>query len=110
MNDLPIPAISAQQLFEVLQTKSPPQLLDCRELSEWNYCRIPNAQHIPLGQVPARVTELDATRPVVVYCHHGMRSRSVCEFLAGKGFSQVANLSGGIDAWSCQVDPTVPRY
>jgi rhodanese-related sulfurtransferase len=110
MNDLSIPAISAQQLSDQLQTEPPPQLLDCRELSEWNYCRIPSAQHIPMGQVPARVKELDAKRPVVVYCHHGMRSYSVCEFLVRHGFAQVANLSGGIDAWSCQVDSNVPRY
>ena len=110
MNDISIPVISAQQLFERLQTESAPQLLDCRELSEWNYCRIPDAQHIPMGQVPARVKELDAARPVVVYCHHGMRSHAVCEFLVRQGFAQVANLSGGIDAWSCQVDPNIPRY
>lgn len=110
MNDISIPTISAQQLSELLRTESPPQLLDCRELSEWNYCRIPNAQHIPMGQVPARVNELDTTRPVVVCCHHGVRSHSVCEFLVRHGFTQVANLSGGIDAWSCQVDPTVGRY
>lgn len=110
MNDSPIPAISAQQLAVLLETDSPPQLVDCRELSEWNYCRIPSAVHIPMGQVPARVQELDTQRPVIVYCHHGMRSHAVCEFLLQRGFTQVANLSGGIEAWSCHVDPDVPRY
>lgn len=110
MNDMSIPAISAQQLSDLLETDSPPQLVDCRELSEWHYCRLPAARHIPMGQMPARVKELDPQRPVVVYCHHGMRSYAVCEFLVRHGFAQVANLTGGIDAWSCQVDPDVPRY
>ena len=81
MSDLPIASMTARQLAVQLQGGSPPQLVDCRELQEWNYCRIAGAQHIPLGQIPMRSGELDENRPIVVYCHHGIRSLSACEFL-----------------------------
>ncbi len=110
MSNRPVTAISAEQLARQLSAEQPPQLLDCRELDEWTGCRIEGAVHIPMHEVFLRVSELDADRPVVVYCHHGMRSQMVAEFLARRGFAQVANLTGGIDAWSCHVDPSVPRY
>ena len=103
-------AITVQRLSERMQSETPPQLLDCREPGEWEFCRIPGAEHIPMRQIPQRYAELDATRPVVVYCHHGIRSQAVVEFLLREGFIRVANLTGGIDAWSLSVDPAVPRY
>jgi rhodanese-related sulfurtransferase len=110
MEHTQIASVTAAQLAEQLRSDNAPQLVDCREQQEWNHCRIAGAQHIPMEQIPARYNELDATRPLVVYCHHGMRSLAVCEFLFRRGFSQLANLAGGIDAWSCSVDPQVPRY
>lgn len=65
---------------------------------------------IPMGDVPARLAELDADRPVACLCHHGGRSQRVAAFLVQNGFSRVANLAGGIDAWSQERDPTVARY
>jgi len=65
---------------------------------------------IPMNQVPARVTELDPDQPVAVLCHHGARSQRVAMFLAQQGFARVANVAGGIDAWSVERDPSVPRY
>jgi len=65
---------------------------------------------LPMGSIPARLGELDAQQPVVCICHHGMRSAQVVAFLERQGFDEVYNLAGGIDAWSAQVDPTVPRY
>jgi rhodanese-related sulfurtransferase len=65
---------------------------------------------IPMNQVPARVTELDPDQPVAVLCHHGARSQRVAMFLAGNGFEHLANIAGGIDAWSGERDPAVPRY
>jgi rhodanese-related sulfurtransferase len=65
---------------------------------------------IPMNQLPARVGELDAQRPVAVLCHHGARSQRVAMFLEGNGFQRVANIAGGIEAWSGERDPTVPRY
>ena len=63
-----------------------------------------------MREIPARLAELDAAKPLVVMCHSGGRSRRVAEFLQGNGFTNVFNLKGGIDAWSTQVDSRVPRY
>lgn len=65
---------------------------------------------IPMGEIPARLGELDPTRPTACLCHHGMRSLRVAGFLAQQGFEEVANITGGIDAWSHERDPAVPRY
>ena len=92
----------------------PPLLLDVRE--DWEVAfaaiRLTGApqRHIPMGQIPERLAELDRAQPVVCVCHHGMRSAQVAHFLAREGFETVYNLAGGIDAWSLQVDATVPRY
>jgi rhodanese-related sulfurtransferase len=65
---------------------------------------------IPMNQVPARLAEVDPDRPVAVLCHHGARSQRVAMFLAQQGYSQVANIAGGIELWSQERDPAVPRY
>ena len=65
---------------------------------------------IPMNQLPGRLAELDPERPVACLCHHGTRSQRVAMFLASNGFGQIANISGGIDAWSLERDATVPRY
>ncbi|MBU3739961.1 MAG: sulfurtransferase, partial [Rhodoferax sp.] len=65
---------------------------------------------MPMGSIPPRLSELDAARPVACLCHHGGRSMQVASFLERQGFTQVANIAGGIDAWSLERDPTVPRY
>ncbi|HJO23228.1 MAG: molybdopterin-synthase adenylyltransferase MoeB [Myxococcota bacterium] len=87
-------------------------LLDVREPSEWETARIEGAQLLPLGQLEARISELDdwRARRVVVHCHHGGRSANACGVLEAAGFRDVANLAGGIEAWSLTVDPAVPRY
>jgi rhodanese-related sulfurtransferase len=85
-------------------------LLDVREPAELALAAVDGALHIPMREVPARLTELPPGRPLVVMCHGGSRSRRVAEFLAANGFEQVFNLHGGIDAWSQQIDPDIPRY
>jgi sulfur-carrier protein adenylyltransferase/sulfurtransferase len=85
-------------------------LLDVREPHEFAIARLEGAKLVPLATLPARVSELDSSRPIVVYCHHGMRSRVALDFLRRAGFAKLKNLRGGIDAWSRDVDPTVPRY
>ena len=85
-------------------------LLDVREPYERDLARIEPSQHIPMGEVPERVAELPRDRPIIVYCHGGGRSAMIAAYLEGQGFEHVANLSGGIDAWSVLVDPKVPRY
>lgn len=85
-------------------------LLDVREPEEVAIVRIDGAVHIPMGDIPARVQELDPATDIVVYCHHGMRSANVVAFLRNRDFPSVANLDGGIDAWAASVDPSLPRY
>jgi adenylyltransferase/sulfurtransferase len=87
-------------------------LLDVREPSEHARARIEGARLLPLGELEARVSELESwrTRRIVVHCHHGGRSAHACALLRERGFEQVENLAGGIDAWSLSVDPSVPRY
>jgi rhodanese-related sulfurtransferase len=65
---------------------------------------------IPMSQLQSRLGELDPQRPTAVLCHHGNRSQRVAMFLAGNGFGHVANIAGGIDAWSGEIDPAIPRY
>lgn len=91
-----------------------PLLLDVREPWEVQLAaiRIPGAAslHLPMGQIPQRLRELDPAQPILCICHHGMRSAQVVAFLERAGFESVYNLAGGIDAWSAKVDPGVPRY
>jgi rhodanese-related sulfurtransferase len=94
---------------------SPPLLLlDVREPWEVAIAAIelPGAitRCMPLGELPARLGELDPAQPVVCICHHGVRSAQVVAFLERRGFGSAYNLAGGIDAWSRQVDPAVARY
>ncbi len=85
------------------------QLLDVRERWEHDRAHIPGSILIPLGELADRLGELDPARPLAAYCHHGMRSLHALRFLRGAGFSDLAHLSGGIEAYS-QMDPSVPRY
>jgi len=85
-------------------------ILDVRELGEIQIAPFPGAVHIPMGEIPARMNELDQDAELVVVCHHGMRSAQVAMYLARSGFNRVTNLTGGIDEWSLTVDPKTPRY
>jgi rhodanese-related sulfurtransferase len=85
-------------------------IVDVREAEELALARFPRAIHVPMGELPSRLAELDANREIVVVCHHGIRSAQVAMYLASNGFERVSNLSGGIDAWSATVDPLTPRY
>lgn len=85
-------------------------ILDVREPFEIALAPFPGATHIPMGDIPSRLTELDPDRETVVVCHHGVRSAQVAMYLAQMGFERVLNLAGGIDAWSEDADPSTPRY
>ena len=106
--------IAVQDLAALCAGSASPVLLDVREAWEVALAsiRIEGAStlHIPMGEIPARLREIDTTRPVVCICHHGMRSAQVVAFLGREGLSPVYNLSGGIEAWSTEVDASVPRY
>jgi rhodanese-related sulfurtransferase len=87
------------------------RLIDVREPWEFETARIEGSELMPMGDVPARAhQELDPDERLVVLCHHGMRSMNVTVWLRNQGFEQAQSLRGGIDAWSAEVDPAVPRY
>ncbi len=106
--------LAVQELAALCAGPAAPLLLDVREAWEFELAAIrtegARTLHIPMGQIPARLTEIDSTQPIVCICHHGVRSSQVVAFLERQGFDPVYNLAGGIEAWSTQVDPQVPRY
>lgn len=101
--------LSVEESHAWLTGPSSPQLVDCRQPSEWGTCRLPGAVLLPLGELAERVSELDPGRPVLVYCHHGVRSINGAMILEAAGFT-ADSMRGGIDAWSARIDPSVPRY
>jgi adenylyltransferase/sulfurtransferase len=105
-----IPTITPRELKDQLGKGEKVLLLDVREPWEYALAKLEGSQLIPLGTLPQSLGKLDRNAEIVAYCHHGMRSADAVGFLLQQGFPQVKNLVGGIDAWSVQVDPTVPRY
>jgi rhodanese-related sulfurtransferase len=85
-------------------------LVDVREPWENAQCRIDGSVLIPMGAIPANLQKLDADEDVVCYCHHGMRSLDVANWLRSQGVAGAKSLAGGIDRWSLEIDPKVPRY
>lgn len=113
----PLPAIEitspdAAKHSRNTDASSRPLLLDCRTAEEHAIARIEGSVLIPMQEIAERLAELDPWRdkPIIVHCHHGVRSLRVTHFLREKGFSQAQSMKGGIDAWSVEVDPSVPRY
>ena len=102
--------LTPQQVQDGLQKQPAPLLLDVREEDEVRLCALPGSLHIPMNLIPLRHNELPDDIPIIVYCHHGIRSLNVARYLAHVGFENVANLQGGIDAWARQIDPSLPRY
>lgn len=85
-------------------------LLDVREQWEFDLAKLNGSTLIPLGTLPNSIGNLSRDSEIIAICHHGMRSADATNFLIQQGFSNVKNLVGGIDAWSAQVDHSVPRY
>jgi rhodanese-related sulfurtransferase len=92
------------------EVDTPPLLLDVREPWEFQHCHIDGSRLIPMRVIPSALDELETDRETVVICHHGVRSRSVAMFLEQAGFTNVINLTGGVDAWAKEVDPSMPKY
>jgi rhodanese-related sulfurtransferase len=104
--------ISPGELSERLRSDRPPHLLDVRQPEEHALAALPGSRLIPLGDLPERHPEISdwMDADVVVYCHHGIRSAHAIGFLRALGFQRLRNLAGGIDRWSTEVDPGIPRY
>lgn len=90
--------------------EQPPLLLDVREPWEFETARIEGSTLIPMRSIPNRIQELDPERETIVICHHGIRSSMVARFLENQGFTNVVNLSGGVDAWARDVDLKMVTY
>lgn len=104
------PTALAQWLLDADTARVRPQLLDVREPWEYETCHLAGSIHVPMGEIPARVAEVDPDLPVVCICHHGARSAQVAFFLESQGVRDAFNLSGGLEAWALQVDHSFPRY
>ena len=102
--------ITTVQLKAMLESPMPPLVLDVREEWEWQRAHVDAARLLPMASVPDHLDELDRGRDLVVMCHHGGRSRQIVLFLEQQGYDRAINLRGGIDAWSREVDPSVPLY
>jgi adenylyltransferase/sulfurtransferase len=84
-------------------------LIDVREPSEEAICSL-GGKLIPLQQIPARIGEIPQDKRVLIHCHHGGRSLRATQYLRAKGYERVSNIAGGIERWSVEIDPSVPRY
>ena len=104
--------LSPLRVAEKLRSAKPPRLLDVRQPEEHELVALPGSTLIPLSQLFHRAGELEGWKSdeIVVYCHHGIRSQQAISLLQQLGFTKLFNLDGGIDAWSSQVDQSLPRY
>lgn len=108
--NMSIQTLNAVQLQQWQQQNQDFVLLDVREDNEVQYATIPGSIHIPMNMIPLRQNELPDDKPIVLYCHLGMRSMQVALYLQEAGFENLYNLNGGINAWSHEVDASVPTY
>ena len=102
--------ISAKEAAILRENNNEAIFLDVREDSELAICKIEGALHIPMSEVPERHEALPKETPLIVFCHHGMRSMQIVDFLGTKGYENAINLSGGIHAWAQDVDSGLRRY
>ena len=110
-----VPPRHLGQWLEQAKAHGTPVVLDVREPQELQIASIKNTdgfelRTIPMGAVPPRLSELDPQQPIACLCHHGGRSMQVAHFLVNQGFAHVANIAGGIHAWSADLDPSIAQY
>jgi rhodanese-related sulfurtransferase len=103
-------AISVRELADMRCAGKEHVVLDVREARELEICRLDGALHVPMAEISDRTDDLPTDQLLVVMCHHGARSQMVVNFLRGAGFDNAVNLDGGIDAWACDIDQSMPRY
>ena len=102
--------ISPRELKELLLKEEGIKLIDVREKWEHNIARIDGSELMPMGTFNENYKNLDSDKKIVVFCHMGARSYSVCQFMIKNGFKNVYNLDGGINAWSREIDNSIPQY
>ncbi len=102
--------ISVQEFKRKIDKGDPLFVLDVREQVEYDIARLENSILIPLGDLAERLGEIDRTKPIVAFCHKGVRSLLAVDLLQDAGFENVRSLDGGIDAWASEIDPAIPRY
>lgn len=102
--------MTVSELKERLDAGEPLTILDVRNPQEYEIARIPGSVLIPLHELEERIGELDPAATIVAHCHHGGRSANAVAFLRSMGYERAINLAGGIEEWSVEVDPSVPRY
>jgi adenylyltransferase/sulfurtransferase len=107
MNDL---EIMPREVKQRLDRGEKLLLVDVREPHEYAVCQIEGSMLIPMGTIPANLQKLDTEEEVICFCHHGMRSRDVVNWLRAQGIKSAKSMAGGIDRWSVEIDPKVPRY
>ena len=94
----------------IRQDLSRARIIDVREPHELEICRLEEAEHIPMRRIPERLAELPHDRHLLILCHHGSRSLHVTRYLRQQGFAAVSNITGGIEAWAAELDPSLARY
>ena len=100
--------ISPEEASRRIQSPQPPRIIDVREPEEWDIFHLPGAELLPLSTWPEAAETLTRfDEPLLMVCHHGVRSEHAAEFLLARGFTDVTNLAGGLHAWALQVDPTM---
>jgi adenylyltransferase/sulfurtransferase len=104
-----IPQLTVKELKRRIDAGENPYILDVREPWEYVIAHI-GGRLIPQNEIPQRLDEIDRNQEIIVHCHHGVRSQRIAEFLKRSGFPTVVNLVGGINAWSEEIDPAVPKY
>lgn len=102
--------LSPSEVAARLAQPEPPIVIDVRERWEYDIAHLEPSELIPLSTLPERVHTLDPARAYALLCHHGMRSEMAANWLAQHGFTRLINIDGGIDAWSVEVDASLPRY
>ena len=105
-----VPSVSVSELKRKLDAKEEFLLLDVREKYEHDIVHVPDAKLIPVGELPSRMSELDSAQEIILLCKNGQRSAHALRLLREAGFSKMANVAGGIDAWAVEIDPSVPKY
>lgn len=103
--------ITAAELNDKMKAGQHLQLIDVREPEEFEICKLPASELIPLNEIPKRYPEIDPEAEVIMICHHGFRSAQAIQFLSQRhGYTNLINLKGGIHAWAEQVDPEMAVY